>query len=53
VVQGVLCVDDFVDSLQFLSGSQLVAIPYEYKVGGRRLPVLAAASPTRSCGGGS
>jgi hypothetical protein len=33
VVQGMLYVDDFVDSLQFLSGSQLVAIPYEYKVG--------------------
>jgi hypothetical protein len=33
VVQGTLYVDDFVDSLQFLSGSQLVAIPYEYKVG--------------------
>ena len=33
VVQGILYVDDFVDSLQFLSGSQLVAIPYEYKVG--------------------
>ncbi len=32
-VRGVLYVDDFVDSLQFLSGSQLVAIPYEYKVG--------------------
>ena len=33
VVQGILYVDDFVDSLQFLSGSQLVAIPYEYTVG--------------------
>ena len=33
VVRGVLYVDDFVDSLQFLSGSQLVAIPYEYKIG--------------------
>jgi hypothetical protein len=32
-VRGILYVDDFVDSLQFLSGSQLVAIPYEYKVG--------------------
>ena len=28
VVRGTLYVDDFVDSLQFLSGSQLVAIPY-------------------------
>ena len=28
VVRGVLYVDDFVDSLQFLSGTQLVAIPY-------------------------
>jgi Subtilase family len=33
VVQGIVYVDDFVDSLQFLSGSQLVAIPYEYKIG--------------------
>jgi hypothetical protein len=33
VVQGVVYVDDFVDSLQFLSGSQLVAIPYAYKIG--------------------
>ena len=33
LVQGTLYVDDFGDSLQFLSGSQLVAIPYEYKVG--------------------
>ena len=33
VVQGILYVDDFVDSLQFLSGSQLVAIPYAYKIG--------------------
>ena len=33
VVSGILYIDDFVDSLQFLSGSQLVAIPYEYKVG--------------------
>ncbi len=33
VVQGVLYIDDFVDSLQFLSGSQLVALPYEYKIG--------------------
>ena len=32
-VRGILYVDDFVDSLQFLSGSQLVAIPYEYEVG--------------------
>ena len=33
VVAGVLYVDDFVDSLQFLSGSQLVAIPYKYTIG--------------------
>ena len=33
VVTGVLYVDDFVDSLQFLSGSQLVAIPYKYTIG--------------------
>jgi hypothetical protein len=32
VVRGTLYVDDFVDSLQFLSGSQLVAIPYEYTI---------------------
>jgi Subtilase family len=33
VVRGVLYVDDFVDSLQFLSGSQLVEIPYAYTIG--------------------
>jgi hypothetical protein len=33
VVRGILYVDDFADSLQFLSGSQLVAIPYEYRIG--------------------
>jgi hypothetical protein len=33
VVHGTLYIDDFVDSLQFLSGSQLVALPYEYTVG--------------------
>ena len=33
VVQGVLYIDDFVDSLQFLSGSQLMALPYEYRIG--------------------
>jgi len=32
VVRGVLYVDDFVDSLQFLSGSQLLALPYVYTV---------------------
>jgi hypothetical protein len=32
-VHGVLYVDDFVDSMQFLSGSQLAAIPYAYTVG--------------------
>jgi len=33
VVRGVLYVDDFVDSLQFLSGSQLAALPYAYTIG--------------------
>ena len=33
MVEGILYVDDFVDSLQFLSGSQLVTIPYEYTIG--------------------
>jgi Subtilase family len=33
VVRGMLYIDDFVDSLQFLSGSQLVALPYAYTVG--------------------
>jgi hypothetical protein len=33
VVRGILCVDDFVDSLHFLSGSQLVAIPNAYTIG--------------------
>ncbi|HEY3877600.1 MAG TPA: S8 family serine peptidase [Trebonia sp.] len=33
VVRGMLYIDDFVDSLQFLSGSQLVALPYEYTIG--------------------
>jgi hypothetical protein len=32
VVRGILYVDDFVDSLQFLSGSQLEALPYSYRV---------------------
>jgi hypothetical protein len=32
VVRGILYVDDFVDSLQFLSGSQLEALPYSYTV---------------------
>ena len=32
VVSGILYVDDFVDSLQFLSGSQLAALPYAYRV---------------------
>ncbi|MGD0698809.1 MAG: S8 family serine peptidase [Trebonia sp.] len=32
VVRGILYIDDFVDSLQFLSGSQLVAIPYAYTI---------------------
>lgn len=32
VVRGMLYVDDFVDSTQFLSGSQLVALPYAYTV---------------------
>jgi hypothetical protein len=33
VVRGTLFVDDFVESLQFLAGSSLVALPYAYKVG--------------------
>jgi hypothetical protein len=33
VVKGTLYVDDFEDSLSFLAGSQLVTLPYEYKVG--------------------
>jgi Subtilase family len=32
VVSGILYLDDFVDSLQFLSGSQLEALPYAYTV---------------------
>jgi hypothetical protein len=28
-----MVIDDFVDSVQFLPGSQRVAIPYEYKGG--------------------
>ena len=32
VVSGILYIDDFVDSLQFLSGSQLEALPYAYTV---------------------
>jgi len=32
VVSGILYIDDFVDSLQFLSGSQLEALPYSYKI---------------------
>jgi hypothetical protein len=33
VVKGMLYIDDFVDSQQFLSGSQLVALPYQYTIG--------------------
>jgi hypothetical protein len=33
VVRGDLYIDDFVDSLQFLSGSQLVDLPYQYTIG--------------------
>jgi hypothetical protein len=33
VVRGMLYIDDFADSLQFLSGSQLVALPYAYTIG--------------------
>jgi len=33
VVRGFLYVDSFVDSLQFLSGSQILALPYMYTVG--------------------
>ena len=43
VVHGLLYIDDFVDSLQFLSGSQLVAIPYSYTVG--RVSCAAKAEP--------
>ena len=32
VVSGILYIDDFVDSLQFLSGSQLEALPYSYTI---------------------
>jgi hypothetical protein len=33
VVKGILYVDYFVESLSFLSGGQLVAIPYTYTIG--------------------
>jgi hypothetical protein len=33
VVRGTLYVDDFVDSMQFLSGSQLMALPYACAIG--------------------
>jgi hypothetical protein len=33
VVRGTLYVDDFVDSMQFLSGSQPMALPYTYTIG--------------------
>jgi len=33
VVRGILYIDDFADSPQFLSGSQLAALPYAYAVG--------------------
>jgi len=33
VVRGTLYVDDFADSTQFLSGSQLIALPYSYRIG--------------------
>jgi len=33
VVRGTLYVDDFVDSMQFLSGGQLMALPYAYMIG--------------------
>ena len=32
VVRGTLYVDDFTDSTQFLSGSQLIALPYSYGI---------------------
>ena len=32
VVRGMLYIDDFADSLQFLSGSQIVALPYSYTI---------------------
>jgi hypothetical protein len=33
VVRGTLFVDDFAESLRFLAGSALVALPYAYTVG--------------------
>jgi hypothetical protein len=33
VVRGTLYVDDFAASMQFLSGSQLIASPYSYRIG--------------------
>jgi len=33
VVKGMLYVDDFVDSMQFLAGSQVAALPYAYTIG--------------------
>jgi hypothetical protein len=32
VVSGTLYVDDFADSLSFLSGSEIAALPYQYRV---------------------
>jgi hypothetical protein len=32
VVQGTLFIDDFVDSVSFLSGSEIAALPYQYTV---------------------
>jgi hypothetical protein len=32
VVRGMLYIDDFADSLRFLSGSQIVALPYSYTI---------------------
>ncbi|HEY1819636.1 MAG TPA: S8 family serine peptidase [Trebonia sp.] len=46
VVRGMLYIDDFVDSLQFLSGSELAALPYAYTV--RSLSGKAVA-PGRQC----
>jgi hypothetical protein len=36
VVRGMIYIDDFVDSLQFLSGGTMMALPYSYTVGPAR-----------------
>ena len=55
VVRGMLYIDDFVDSQQFLSGSQLAALPYSYTVSSRlpavpgRQGTLATRAPRQPC----